>query len=105
MILRPSSASWAPRAWGLCRSRGRDPAKSAKMAGWLNSNVPGIRVPDVLLQEMQAAAESGREEAVGLDIACRLVRGLPKLCGGLHIMGLGWEDRIPQILRDSGLRS
>jgi methylenetetrahydrofolate reductase (NADPH) len=81
------------------------PLKSAKMAGWLNSNVPGIRVPDVLLQEMQAAAESGREEAVGLEIACRLVRGLPKLCGGVHIMGLGWEDRIPQILRDSGLRS
>ena len=81
------------------------PLKSAKMAGWLNSNVPGIRVPDPLLQEMQAAAQAGREEEVGLDIACRMVRGLRKLCGGVHIMGLGWEDRIPQILRGSGLRS
>jgi methylenetetrahydrofolate reductase (NADH) len=81
------------------------PLKSAKMAGWLNANVPGIRVPQALLQEMQAAADSGSEEQVGIDIACRLVRGLPQLCGGVHLMALGWEDRIPQILRQSGLRA
>jgi 5,10-methylenetetrahydrofolate reductase len=81
------------------------PLKSAKMAGWLNANVPGIRVPQGLLQEMQAAADSGSEEQVGIDIACRIVRGLPQLCGGVHLMALGWEDRIPQILRQSGLRS
>jgi methylenetetrahydrofolate reductase (NADPH) len=81
------------------------PLKSAKMAGWLNSNVPGIHVPDTLLKEMQEAADAGREEQVGVDIACRIIRDLPGLCGGVHIMALGWEDRIPQILRQSGLRS
>jgi methylenetetrahydrofolate reductase (NADPH) len=80
------------------------PLKSAKMAGWLNANVPGIRVPDALLEEMSAAAEAGREEQVGLDIAVRLVRGLRAVTSGVHLMALGWEAHIPQILQESGVR-
>lgn len=80
------------------------PLKSAKMAGWLNANVPGIRVPDALLAEMQAAAEAGREEQVGLEIAVRLVRGLKGVSSGVHLMALGWEAHIPRILRESGAR-
>jgi methylenetetrahydrofolate reductase (NADPH) len=80
------------------------PLKSAKMAAWLNANVPGIRVPDELLEEMGAAADAGREEQVGLDIAVRLVRGLRAVAGGVHVMALGWEAHIPHILRESGVR-
>jgi methylenetetrahydrofolate reductase (NADPH) len=80
------------------------PLKSAKMAAWLNANVPGIRVPDALLAEMQAAAEAGREEQVGLEIAVRLVRGLHGVCSGVHLMALGWEAHIPRILREAGIR-
>lgn len=80
------------------------PLKSAKMAGWLNANVPGIRVPDALLTEMQAAAEAGREEQVGLEIAVRLVRSLKGVSNGVHLMALGWEAHIPHILRESGVR-
>jgi methylenetetrahydrofolate reductase (NADPH) len=80
------------------------PLKSAKMAAWLNSNVPGIRVPDALLEEMRAAADAGREEQVGLDIAVRLVRGLRGVTSGVHIMALGWETHIPHILGESGVR-
>jgi len=80
------------------------PLKSAKMAAWLNGNVPGISVPDALLQEMQAAAADGREEAAGIEIAVRLVRALREVCAGVHIMAMGWEAHIPQILRESGIR-
>jgi methylenetetrahydrofolate reductase (NADH) len=80
------------------------PLKSAKMAGWLNTNVPGIRVPDALLSEMQAAADAGREEEAGLEIAVRLVRGLKGVSSGVHLMALGWEAHIPRILRESGVR-
>jgi methylenetetrahydrofolate reductase (NADPH) len=80
------------------------PLKSAKMAAWLNANVPGIRVPDELLEEMRAAADAGREEQVGLDIAVRLVRGLRAVTSGVHVMALGWESHIPHILRESGVR-
>ncbi|HTX25226.1 MAG TPA: methylenetetrahydrofolate reductase [Steroidobacteraceae bacterium] len=80
------------------------PLKSAKMATWLNANVPGVRVPESLLEEMRAAADAGREEQVGLDIAVRLVRGLRAVTSGVHIMALGWEAHIPHILRESGVR-
>ncbi|HTV50733.1 MAG TPA: methylenetetrahydrofolate reductase [Steroidobacteraceae bacterium] len=80
------------------------PLKSAKMAGWLNANVPGIRVPEALLQEMQSAAEQGREEEVGIEIAARLVRALQGVCAGVHIMAIGWEAHTPRILQQSGLR-
>ena len=81
------------------------PLKSAKMAAWLNGNVPGIRVPDPILAEMQAAAEAGREEQVGISIAVRLIRELRGLVNGVHIMALGWETHIPEILDQSGVRS
>jgi 5,10-methylenetetrahydrofolate reductase len=81
------------------------PLKSAKMAAWLNGNVPGIRVPDTILAEMQAAADAGREEEVGIAIAVRLLRELRGVVNGVHIMALGWEAHIPEILDQSGVRS
>ena len=79
------------------------PLKSAKMAAWLNGNVPGIRVPQALIDEMEAAGPEG-EAARGVEIAARLIREIRKLCAGVHIMAIGWEAKIPQILQASGLR-
>jgi 5,10-methylenetetrahydrofolate reductase len=81
------------------------PLKSAKMAAWLNANVPGIKVPTALLEEMQAAAAAGNEEEVGLAIAVRLIRAARAVCSGVHIMAMGWEAHIPRLLKDSGVRA
>ncbi|HWK75766.1 MAG TPA: methylenetetrahydrofolate reductase [Povalibacter sp.] len=78
------------------------PLKSAKMAHWLNANVPGIRVPDGLIAELDAVA--GDEDAqtrVGIDIAARIIRSVRPYCAGVHLMTLGWERHIPAILRAS----
>jgi methylenetetrahydrofolate reductase (NADH) len=80
------------------------PLKSAKMGAWLNANVPGIRVPQALLDEMERAGPEG-EEAAGVEIAARLIRDVRKVCAGVHIMAIGWEAHIPAILRASGVRS
>jgi methylenetetrahydrofolate reductase (NADPH) len=80
------------------------PLKSHKMAAWLNTNVPGIRVPDALLKEMDAAAGTDREAHAGLDIAARTMRIVKPLCAGVHIMAMGWERRIPEMIQASGLR-
>ncbi len=80
------------------------PLKSAKMAGWLNANVPGIRVPDDLIAQMQQAAAAGHEEQAGIDIAVKLIRGLRGVCSGVHVMALGWEAHVPRILRESGVK-
>jgi methylenetetrahydrofolate reductase (NADPH) len=78
------------------------PLKSAKMAAWLNGNVPGIRVPQELIDEMEAAGPEG-EAAKGVEIAARIIREIRKLCAGVHIMAIGWEAKIPEILEASGL--
>jgi methylenetetrahydrofolate reductase (NADPH) len=80
------------------------PLKSAKMARWLNENVPGIKVPDGLIGEMEAVAGTDREAATGIEIAARLIREVRGLCSGVHVMGLGWEHHIPRILEVSGVR-
>jgi methylenetetrahydrofolate reductase (NADPH) len=80
------------------------PLKSAKMAGWLNANVPGVRVPQAMIDELERAGPEG-EAAVGVDIAARTVRETRKLCSGVHLMALGWEHRIPEILQASGVRA
>lgn len=79
------------------------PLKSAKMGAWLNTHVPGVSVPQELLAELEAAGPE-REAAVGIDIAARIVRAVRDLCSGVHIMAIGAEGRIPEILSASGVR-
>jgi methylenetetrahydrofolate reductase (NADPH) len=78
------------------------PLKSAKMGGWLNANVPGIHVPPALLDELERAGPEG-EAAKGIEIAARTIRDLRNICSGVHVMAIGWEDRIPEILRAAGV--
>jgi methylenetetrahydrofolate reductase (NADPH) len=80
------------------------PLKSHKMASWLNANVPGISVPDLLLKEMNAVAGTDRELQTGIDIAARTMHAIKPLCAGVHIMAMGWESHIPKIIQVSGIR-
>lgn len=75
--------------------------KSAGMANFLNANVPGITVPQHLIDEIKAA---GKEKALdcGIDIAARQIRELKGVCDGVHIMAIGLEDKVPEILRRAG---
>jgi methylenetetrahydrofolate reductase (NADPH) len=89
---------------GVAVLAGIIPLKSSKMGAWLNANVPGIRVPDTLLQEMQRVAGTDAEIPKGIDIAARTIRAVQTLCAGVHVMGLGWEAHIPAILQASDIR-
>jgi len=90
---------------GVAILAGIIPLKSAKMAGWLIANVPGIRIPAALLREIEAAAASGREMQTGIDIAARTLREVRGLCAGVHLMMLGWEAHIPDVLKAGGVRA
>jgi 5,10-methylenetetrahydrofolate reductase len=74
--------------------------KSVGMARYMNKNVAGVFVPESLIQELKSA-EKKAQASVG--IAIRLVEGMKDLCDGVHIMALGWEKKIPQILDAVGL--
>jgi len=75
---------------------------SAGMARYMNKNVPGIFVPDDLVKEM-AQAEKGKGVEVGIRIAGRMIKQLreEKICDGVHIMAIGKEDLVPEILKAS----
>ena len=78
--------------------------KSAGMANFMNKFVPGIRVPQELIDELKAA---GKEKALdtGLDIAARHIKQLKdeNICDGVHIMAIGMEDKVPIIMERAGL--
>jgi methylenetetrahydrofolate reductase (NADPH) len=81
------------------------PLKSAKMARWLNENVPGVRVPDALIRQMELVAGDGAAELrTSIDVAARIIRDAKPWCQGVHLMTLGWEQHIPAILQASGLK-
>jgi 5,10-methylenetetrahydrofolate reductase len=69
--------------------------KSAGMARFMNRNVAGVHVPDSLIEEMDAA-ENKRQKSV--EIAARLINDMKDLCHGVHIMAIGWEKMVPDVL-------
>jgi methylenetetrahydrofolate reductase (NADPH) len=72
------------------------PLKSAGMARYMNKNVAGVFVPEQLIDEMTQAED---KTAKGLEIAARLIQDLKDLCQGVHIMAIGWEKKVPEILQ------
>ncbi len=82
------------------------PIKSVAMANYLNERVPGIQVPDRLIQKI--ASLGGDRDAIAAAstaISASIIEKLHPLAGGIHIMAIGWEDKIPAILAAAGLDS
>ena len=78
------------------------PLKNAGMAKFMNTNVAGVHVPEELIQKMAAAAKEDREKT-GIQIAADLIKQLKPLCQGVHIMAIGWEKKVPNIIQAAGL--
>ncbi|GIX47404.1 MAG: hypothetical protein KatS3mg131_1615 [Candidatus Tectimicrobiota bacterium] len=74
--------------------------RSAAMARRLQATLPGLAIPEPLLRELEGAADPGQK---GVEIAARLLREIRELCQGVHLMTIGQEHRIPQILHAAGL--
>ncbi len=77
---------------------------SARMARFMTENVPGIFVPQRLIDEL-AGAPKGEALAKGIEIAGRMIAALKKdsICDGVHIMAIGREEVVPDILAAAGL--
>jgi len=75
--------------------------KSAKSARFLKEKVPGMFIPNDIIDYME---KSGDELKAGKDIAVRLIKEISGSFEGLHIMALGLEEYIPEILKKAGIR-
>lgn len=71
--------------------------KSAGMARFINKNIPGLRVPDEIIAELE---NSSNPAVTGVEIACRLARAVKPYSDGVHIMAMGREDVIPEIVNN-----
>ncbi|HOK57126.1 MAG TPA: methylenetetrahydrofolate reductase [bacterium] len=76
--------------------------KSAGMAKYMNENVAGVTVPDKYI-EMMAKAKKEERVKVSLQIGAELIKGMKDMCQGIHIMPLGWDKYVPDLLSLSGI--
>lgn len=77
---------------------------SARMAKYMTENVPGVFVPQNLIDEL-AAAPKGEALNKGIEIAGRMIATIKKesMCDGVHVMAIGKEEVVPDILKAAGL--
>jgi len=69
--------------------------KSAKNALFINRHVPGVEIPEHLIQRLAQATDPLQ---AGVQIAAEQVQLARQLCQGVHLMAIKREDLIPQIL-------
>ena len=88
------------------------PLKAAGMAKYMNENVPGIDVPQHMIDRLAAAAAEGKEKGVkglpmklGIEMAAEMIAKIKdeKLCDGVHVMAIGAEKNVPIILEKAGV--
>lgn len=76
--------------------------KTAGMAKYMNTSVPGVKVPDWIIKKLTEASKEDRQK-VSIDICGQLVREMKDMCQGAHLMTLGWDHCVPDIIKASGL--
>jgi methylenetetrahydrofolate reductase (NADPH) len=74
--------------------------KSAKNANFINRNVPGVKIPETIIQRLANANDVLQE---GVKIAAEQVQLAKELCQGVHVMAVKREDLIPKILNLAGI--
>ena len=76
--------------------------KSAGMLSYMNSNVPGIEVPDEMIRRMKS---SPAPKAEGLKITVELINAIKEIPGvkGVHLQAIETESLLPDIIKSAGL--
>jgi len=69
--------------------------KSAKMAEYINRNIPGLKIPPAVVERL---AQSSDPAAEGLIIATELAARCRDICHGVHIMAMGRDEVVPTIV-------
>ena len=73
--------------------------KSAGMAKFMNKNVAGVHVPQWMIDELAADKEKAKLGITGVELAAKVIKECRPYCQGLHIMALGWEAKVPELLK------
>ena len=77
--------------------------KSAGMAKFMNNNVAGVHVPQEMIDRLAADKERAKAGITGVEIAAEIIKACKPYCQGVHIMALGWESKVPDLLKQAGI--
>ena len=77
--------------------------KSVGMCRFMNANVAGIHIPEELITELKADKEKTKAGITGVEIIARIIKECKPYCQGVHIMALGWESKVPALLKEAGI--
>ncbi len=77
---------------------GVTPMKSVGMAKYMKNRVPGMDVPDEIINRLQGA-EKGKQGEEGIKIAIEQIEEFKEMKGvaGVHLMAIEWEHKVPEI--------
>jgi methylenetetrahydrofolate reductase (NADH) len=83
---------------------GVTPIKSVGMANYMKNLVPGMDVPDEVINRMKGVAKKD-QTGEGIAIAVETIQRLKEMKGiaGVHIMAIEWEEKVPEIIEKAGL--
>jgi len=81
---------------------GVGPLASAKTARWIRSNVPGIHIPDAIIQRLEGAADQKKE---GKQLCTDIINEVKEIPGvsGIHVMAYRQEEFVAEIVHESGV--
>jgi methylenetetrahydrofolate reductase (NADPH) len=83
---------------------GMTPMKSVGMAKYMKNRVPGMDVPDEVIERLSAVPKEKQPEE-GIQICVEAIQRLKQIEGvhGFHIMAIEWEEKVPEIVKAAGL--
>jgi methylenetetrahydrofolate reductase (NADPH) len=83
---------------------GVTPLKSAGMARYMKTSVPGMDVPDALIDRLKGVPKEKQAEE-GIRICVEMIQQLREIAGvrGVHIMAIEWEEKVAEIAKAAGL--
>ena len=58
-------------------------------------SLPGLAVPEGIIQELEKAVSPADRS---VEVAARVIGEIKEMCGGVHVIAMGWESRVPGVL-------
>jgi len=76
--------------------------KSPAMAQHMKEHFGGVNIPDSIVKPLENASKDDRPK-VAIELMAKLMKELKPMCSGFHIMPIGWERYVPELLDQAGL--
>jgi len=89
----------ADQCFILC---GVGPLASARAARWMRAHVPGIHIPDAVIDRLEGASDQRRE---GKRLCIDIINEVKEIPGvaGIHVMAYRQEALVSEIVHESGV--